>query len=115
MKLSKKVAVVTGTSPNIGGGIAQGLADEGAIVACVDLAAENAQQCAGWIKQRGGEALGITCDVTDEGQVEAMVARVRDAYGGIDILVNNAGVLGGLSVLEMPLDRWNRQVAVNLT
>jgi NAD(P)-dependent dehydrogenase (short-subunit alcohol dehydrogenase family) len=115
VKLSKKVAVVTGTSPNIGGGIAQGLADEGAIVACVDLAAENAQQCAGWIKQRGGEALGITCDVTDEGQVEAMVARVRDAYGGIDILVNNAGILGGLSVLEMPLDRWNRQVAVNLT
>ena len=42
MKLSKKVAVVTGTSPNIGGGIAQGLADEGAIVACVDVAAENA-------------------------------------------------------------------------
>ena len=115
MKLSKKIAVVTGTSPNIGGGIAEGLSEEGAIVACVDVAAENAQQCAGWIKQRGGEALGITCDVTDEGQVEAMVARVRDAYGGIDILVNNAGVLGGLSVLEMPLDRWNRQVAVNLT
>ena len=96
-------------------GVSLGAADEGAIVACVDVAAENAQQCAGWIKQRGGEALGITCDVTDEGQVEAMVARVRDAYGGIDILVNNAGVLGGLSVLEMPLDRWNRQVAVNLT
>src|SRR5438552_14751738 len=115
MKLSKKVAVVTGTSPNIGGGIAQGLANEGALVACVDLAAENAQQCAGWIKQRGGEALGITCDVTDEGQVEAMVARVRDAYGGIDILVNNAGVLGGLCVLEMPLVRWMRTVAVKRT
>ncbi len=115
MKLAKKVAIVTGTSPNIGGGIAQGLADEGATVACVDVVADNAQQCAGWIKQRGGEALGITCDVTDEGQVEAMVARVREAYGGVDILVNNAGVLGGLSVLEMPLDRWNRQVAVNLT
>jgi NAD(P)-dependent dehydrogenase (short-subunit alcohol dehydrogenase family) len=114
-KLSKKVAIVTGTSPNIGGGIAQGLADEGAIVACVDVQADNAQQCAGWIKQRGGEALGITCDVTDEAQVEAMVARVRDAYGGVDILVNNAGILGGMSVLEMPLERWNRQLAVNLT
>ncbi len=44
-----------------------------------------------------------------------MVGRVRDAYGGVDILVNNAGILGGLSVLEMPLDRWSRQVAVNLT
>ena len=76
MKLAGKVAIVTGTSPNIGGGIAQGLADEGAAVACVDLAPENAQQCADWIKGRGGDALGITCDVTDETQVAAMVARV---------------------------------------
>ena len=114
-RLAAKVAIVTGTSPNIGGGIAQGLADEGAVVVCVDVVADNAQQCAGWIKQRGGEALGITCDVTDEGQVEAMVARVRETYGGVDILVNNAGILGGLSVLEMPLDRWNRQLAANLT
>jgi NAD(P)-dependent dehydrogenase (short-subunit alcohol dehydrogenase family) len=44
-----------------------------------------------------------------------VVARAREAYGGIDILVNNAGILGGLSVLEMPLERWNRQLAVNLT
>src|SRR4029434_7984094 len=64
---------------------------------------------------RGAEARGIACDVTDEGQVVAMVARVRDAYGGVDILVNNAGILGGLGVLEMPVERWNRQIAVNLT
>src|SRR5437879_9424327 len=114
-RLAGKVAIVTGTSPNIGGGIAQGLADEGARVVCVDVAEDNARQCADWIAKRGGTSLGIACDVTDEGQVEAMVARVRDAYGGVDILVNNAGILGGLSVLEMPLDRWSRQVAVNLT
>ena len=113
--LAGKVAVVTGTSPNIGGGIAEGLGDEGAIVACVDLAPENAAQCAEAIRRRGGQALGIACDVTDEGQVVAMVARVRDAYGGVDILVNNAGILGGLGVLEMPVERWNRQIAVNLT
>jgi NAD(P)-dependent dehydrogenase (short-subunit alcohol dehydrogenase family) len=113
--LAGKVAVVTGTSPNIGGGIAEGLADEGAIVACVDLAPENAEQCAEAIRRRGGRALGIACDVTDEGQVQAMVERVRDAHGGVDILVNNAGILGGLSVLEMPVERWNRQIAVNLT
>jgi len=113
--LAGKVAVVTGTSPNIGGGIAEGLADEGAIVACVDLAPENAEQCAEAIQRRGGRSLGIACDVTDEGQVAAMVARVRDAYGGVDILVNNAGILGGLGVLEMPVERWNRQLAVNLT
>src|SRR5438477_10947020 len=115
MKLAGKVAIVTGTSPNIGGGIAGGLADEGAKVVCVDVVADNAQQCAAWITKRGGDALGVACDTTDESQVEAMVARARDAYGGVDILVNNAGILGGQSVLEMPLERWNRQLAVNLT
>jgi len=115
VKLSGKVAIVTGTSPNIGGGIAEGLAEEGATVVCVDVASENAAQCADAIARRGGQALGLTCDVTDEAQVEAMVARVRDAYGRVDVLVNNAGILGGLSVLEMPLARWNRQIAANLT
>ena len=115
MKLAGKVAIVTGTSPNIGGGLAQGLADEGARVACVDVVADNAEQCAAWITKRGGEALGIVADTTDEAQVQAMVARVRDAYGGVDILVNNAGILGGESVVDMPLECWNRQIAVNLT
>ena len=115
MRLEGKIAIVTGTSPNIGGGIAEGLAEEGATVVCVDVAADNAGQCAEAIRRRGGQALGIACDVTDEGQVEAMVARARETYGGVDVLVNNAGILGGLSVLEMPLERWNRQITVNLT
>jgi NAD(P)-dependent dehydrogenase (short-subunit alcohol dehydrogenase family) len=115
VRLEGKIAIVTGTSPNIGGGIAEGLAEEGASVVCVDLAADNASQCAEAIRRRGGQALGIACDVTDEGQVEAMVARARETYGGVDVLVNNAGILGGLSVLEMPVERWNRQIAVNLT
>jgi NAD(P)-dependent dehydrogenase (short-subunit alcohol dehydrogenase family) len=115
VKLAGKVAIVTGTSPNIGGGIAEGLAAEGARVACVDMVAENAHDCAAWITRRGGEALAVVCDITDEAQVQDMVRRVRDAYGGVDVLVNNAGILGGMSVLEMPLERWHRQLAVNLT
>jgi NAD(P)-dependent dehydrogenase (short-subunit alcohol dehydrogenase family) len=115
VKLQGKVAMVTGTSPNIGAGIAGGLAEEGAKVVCVDVSADNARECAAWITGRGGEAIGLTGDVSDEAQVEDMVARAREAYGAIDVLVNNAGVLGGQSVLEMPLDRWNRQLAVNLT
>jgi NAD(P)-dependent dehydrogenase (short-subunit alcohol dehydrogenase family) len=115
VKLEGKIAIVTGTSPNIGAGIAGGLADEGATVVCVDVVPDNATQCARWITGRGGKALGVVCDVTDEAQVEALVARVRDTYGGVDVLVNNAGILGGLGVLEMPLERWSRQLAVNLT
>ena len=60
-RLAAKVAIVTGTSPNIGGGIAEGLADEGATVVCVDVGADNARQCAEWITTRGGTALGIPC------------------------------------------------------
>src|SRR5205823_12809772 len=56
VKLSGKVAIVTGTSPNIGGGIAEGLAEEGATVVCVDVASENAAQCADAIARRGGQA-----------------------------------------------------------
>src|SRR5678815_3743677 len=115
MKLEGKVAMVTGTSPNIGAGIAGGLADEGARVVCVDVSADNARDCATWITGRGGQAVGVACDVSDEAQVEAMVARAREAYGGVDVLVNNAGILGGQSVLDMPIERWNRQLAVNLT
>src|SRR6476619_804685 len=102
MKLSGKVALVTGTSPNIGGGIAEGLAAEGAKLICVDLRRENAEQCAAAIVLHGGEAIGIDCDVTDEAQVAATVERSREVFGGIDVLVNNAGILGGKSVLDMP-------------
>ena len=115
MKLEGKVAMVTGTSPNIGAGIAGGLADEGARLVCVDVSADNARECAAWITGRGGQAIGVACDVTDEAQVQAAVARARETYGGVDVLVNNAGILGGQSVLDMPLERWSRQLAVNLT
>ena len=115
MKLEGKVAMVTGTSPNIGAGIAGGLADEGARIVCVDVSADNARDCAAWIAGRGGQAIGVVCDVSDEAQVQAAVARACEAYGGVDVLVNNAGILGGQSVLDMPVERWSRQLAVNLT
>jgi NAD(P)-dependent dehydrogenase (short-subunit alcohol dehydrogenase family) len=115
MKLEGKVALVTGTSPNIGGGIAEGLADEGAKLVCVDVVSDNALQCAEHLTRRGAQAIGIVCDITDEAQVQAAVEQAAGAFGGIDILVNNAGILGGAGVLDMPLEQWNRQIAVNLT
>src|ERR1041385_5060146 len=114
-RLARKGAIVTGTSPNIGGGLAPVLAREGAQGGWLDVVEANARQCAQWIAGRGGEALAVTCDTTDEGAVEAMVRRARDAYGGGDVPVNNAGILGGHGVLDMPLERWSRQIGVNLT
>jgi NAD(P)-dependent dehydrogenase (short-subunit alcohol dehydrogenase family) len=67
------------------------------------------------VKKRGGEAIGVVCDVTDEAQVRAAVARARDAFGGIDILVNGAVVFNTKGVLDMPLGEWTRQIAIILT
>jgi NAD(P)-dependent dehydrogenase (short-subunit alcohol dehydrogenase family) len=114
MKLSGKVALVTGTSPNIGGGIAEGLASEGAAVACVDSRPENAADCARFIGSTGGRAIAITCDVTNEQQVSSAVAQAREAFGGIDVLVNNAAFFNRKGVLDMPLDEWQRQLGVIL-
>ena len=115
MKLAGKVAVVTGTSPNIGGGIATGLAEEGAKLVCVDIRPDYAERCAAHIRERSGEAISVTCDVTDDEQVSDMVQQAKDAFGGVDILVNNAVIFNQKGVLDMSLDEWDSQIAVILT
>ena len=114
MKLENKVALVTGTSANIGGGIAEGLAAEGAAVVCVDSRRENADDCARFLKSTGARAAGVTCDVTDERQVIAAVAAAREAFGGLDILINGAAIFNKKGVLDMPFDEWQQQLAIIL-
>ena len=115
MKLANKVAIVTGTSPNIGGGIAECLAAEGAAVVCVDASLANAHDCARYLESIGGRALGIACDVCDELQVKAAVAATIEAFGGVDILVNNAAIFNRKGVLDMPVEQWRRQIDVIMT
>ena len=67
------------------------------------------------IREAGGEALALSCDVADEQQVNAMVERASDAYGAVDVLVNNAGAMVlGETLLEIGPEKWDASVAANL-
>ena len=114
MMLKDKVALVAGTSPNIGGGIAEGLAEAGTAIVAVDVQVENAADCARYINSTGGRAIGITADVTDEAQVEAAVAAAVAAFGAVDILVNGAAIFNQKGVIDMPFAEWERQIRIIL-
>jgi len=115
MRLSDKVTLVTGTSPNIGGGIVEGLAAEGATIIAVDYVEANAHDCARYISGLGGRAIGLSCDVNDEAEVKATVAAGLSAFGRIDLLVNNAATFNKKGVLDMSVEEWRAQTGVILT
>ena len=115
LSLAGKVALVTGTGPNIGSGLALALASAGARVACNDIKPENADAAVRRIQRIGGEAIAIPGDVTDEATVQGYIGKVLETWGQIDILVNSAGILGGASVLDYDLERINRQLLTNCT
>jgi NAD(P)-dependent dehydrogenase (short-subunit alcohol dehydrogenase family) len=113
--LDGKVAIVTGVSPNIMGGIAECLAAEGAAVAAIDVREEYATACARYLNACGRSALGLQCDVTVESAVHACVQRVIDEFGRVDILVNGAAIQIQKGILEASEAEWSRQLAVILT
>ena len=92
MKLEGKAAIVTGAASGIGREIARIYAREGAKVAIADVNADAANATAAEIRAAGGKAIGVTMDVTSEEAVNAGVAAMVAAFGGVDILVSNAGI-----------------------
>lgn len=92
MRVKDKVAIVTGASSDIGKGVAKKLVDEGAKVI---LIARNLEGLENARKEIGNEesTTSVTCDLTDESQVQQAVNQIVDTYGKIDILVNNAGAI----------------------
>src|SRR3954470_905560 len=91
-QLQDKVAIVTGASNGIGRGIAETFAAEGAKTVLVARRAQLLDEVAAEIRSRGGEALPVPTDLTQEDQVTALFAKVEQSYGRLDVLVNNAGV-----------------------
>lgn len=114
MDLNGKVAIVTGGGQGLGAATCAALAEAGVAVVAADIQLEAADKVAQAIRDRGQEAIALPLDVSDAGQVEAIVQKVRDQYGHLDILINNAGTDKTVSIEELTVQDWDRVLSVNL-
>ncbi len=114
MRLEGKTAIVTGARRGIGRGISLALAREGANVTVSDINLEECQKVVSEITASGSRGLAVKCDVSQTSEVDDMVKRTRDEFGGVDILVNNAGIISYKPFLDLTDKDWDSIISVNL-
>jgi len=115
MKLSNKIAIITGAGRGIGRAIAIAFAKEGAKVSLVARTVSELEETAQLIEEYGSTSLVIPTDVTQPSSVASMVQETVSQYGRVDILVNNAGVPGPIGALQNnKVDDWIKTIQVNV-
>jgi NAD(P)-dependent dehydrogenase (short-subunit alcohol dehydrogenase family) len=114
-KLTDRVAIVTGGSRGLGEEMAEGLAEAGASLVICARREEWLTPTLERFSRLGFRVEGMVADVSKPTDVQAVVDRAIATYGRIDILVNNAGVTWGAEPEDMPLDKWQKVIDVNLT
>jgi NAD(P)-dependent dehydrogenase (short-subunit alcohol dehydrogenase family) len=115
LDFKNKVAVVTGSSRSIGRGIALALARGGCEVTInYRKSRDEADEVVNSIRQMGGKAIAVKCDVSKREEVENMFTATVDAFNKVDILVNNAGIFMGASFLEITDEIWEKNMEINL-
>ena len=112
--LEGKIALVTGASYGIGFSIATGFAKAGAKIVFNDIKQELVDKGLAAYKELGIEAHGYVCDVTDEDQVNAMVAQIEQEVGPVNILVNNAGIIKRIPMHEMSAAEFRQVIDIDL-
>lgn len=115
LNLRGRVCVVTGAGSGIGAETARELARAGASVAVLDQNGAAAAEVALDIQRRGGRAIDVCADVGDLASVLAAAKLVERSLGPCRVLVNNAAIRHRQPLMELPIDDWNRVLAVNLT
>ena len=112
--LDSRTALITGASYGIGFAIATAYAEAGATIVFNDINQELVDQGLAAYEEKGIRAHGYVCDVTDEEQVQALVARVEEEVGVIDILVNNAGIIKRIPMCDMTAEQFRQVIDVDL-
>ncbi len=112
LRLDGRVAIVTGAAGLIGSALAAGFAANGATTVLVDVNAAGLDRVAGDIP---GPTVAMTCDLTDEAAIGALVASVVEKFGAVDILVNNAGGNHRMLPHQITREHWERLLSLNLT
>lgn len=114
-ELSGRVAAITGGAQGIGAATARAFAKQGALVAVLDIDGAGAKKVADAITRGKGRAIAVHTDVTEEMSAGRAIDNVVTGLGGLDILINCAGGYGRLATVEdMPVEEWDRTVALNL-
>lgn len=114
MRLTDKVAIITGSAQGIGLATALRFAAEGARVVVSDIGQQRVDQAVAAIVAQGGQAIGAVVDVTDRLAIDAMVAKVKATWGRIDVLINNAGITKDARLAKMSSAQFDAVIAVNL-
>lgn len=112
--LEGKVALVTGAAYGIGFAIAEAYARAGARIAFNCRGEEHMEKAMEAYREKGIDAKGYFCDVTDEEQVQDLVAKIEAELGTIDILVNNAGIIKRVPMTEMKVEEFRQVVDIDL-
>jgi 7-alpha-hydroxysteroid dehydrogenase len=114
-KLTDRIAIVTGAGRGIGRGIALGFAEAGAHLVCAARTRAQIEATAELVRERGGRALAVECDVLETEQLDALVAATLAEFGRIDILVNNAGGSPPREALKTSEKFFERALRFNVT
>ena len=112
--LEGKLAWVTGGSYGIGFAIATAFAGCGAKIVFNDINQELVDKGLAAYREKGIDALGYVCDVTDEKAVNELVSHIESEIGAIDILVNNAGIIRRIPMIDMPAEEFRKVIDVDL-
>ncbi|MBT4934049.1 MAG: SDR family oxidoreductase [Rhodospirillaceae bacterium] len=114
MRLEDKTAIITGSAGGIGLACARAFAHEGARVVISDINDDLGEAAAASIREGGGQAHYLHCDVSDKSQVDQLIAGTLEHFGGLDIMLSNAAVLFTGDFLDISEDELDQTLSINL-